>query len=113
MVGNKESDRNKRHIYAQLYCIQRCGGVCPSGTCILECGDSALEGEPLANDVDAENQITTEARSEAGLYDSLRSSPISMVRSTHPASGKVFYHWVVHGIETECDHGTEVVDGES
>jgi hypothetical protein len=106
MVGNEEGKRNKRRIYAQLYCVQKCGGKCAPGACILECGDSALEGEPRPHDADAEDKAATQASAASGLHDQERGGEVFMGRAPDASPSPLLPDWMVHWIAAQRHNGS-------
>jgi hypothetical protein len=59
-----------------------CRGLGKAGTSFLECGYTALEGEPRPDDADAKDQAAAKAGAAAGLHDPERSRPVSVERTT-------------------------------
>lgn len=106
MVGNEESDGYLCDFVSGIRCPPGCRGFGSTGACIFKRSHKPLEGEPRADDANAEDQAAAEADSEAGFYEPKRSRPFLMARPENTPSGSLLPDWLVHRIKAERDNGS-------
>jgi hypothetical protein len=113
MVGNETDYRDICDINPLLRCPPECRSFGKEGVSLFECRNWALENQPRADDADAKDKAATQASTQAGLYDALRSRPLPPGSAAYTPPSQIFPDWVVHGEPSLGDYRPEVDDDKS